>query len=182
MVRKQKDYYAIVLPVAADVNIGSPTLVVPASPKRLREKVEIFGRWFSREMRYSCVFEASDTPDKQWFTRYEAYLFHEDAEDLWDGNGTVKQRFFGACCFRWRERGNAPAYWTLQWVWLHPFFRGRGHLRDAWPIFEQKYGRFDPEGPFSCGMEIFLKKIGWLEPTHPMQSDAAQVPAPEQGG
>src|SRR5690349_11997705 len=92
---RELGYYDIVLPIAGEIEASSPTLVLPDSPIQVREAVELFAKWFRREMHYDFPqFEASETPDKPWFVRYEAYLFHEDAADLWQGDGQVKQRMF----------------------------------------------------------------------------------------
>jgi hypothetical protein len=152
MVAMATDCFTIKLPAATGLEKDSPVLVLPTSPKRLRVHVERFARYFLREMHFSSIqFEAAETPSSPGFVKYEAYLFH-------DGD-----RFFGACCFRWREWGNTPASWSLDWVWIHPFLRGRGHLKKAWAQFENKYGRFHLAQPVSCGMQIFLRKVGWLK-------------------
>jgi hypothetical protein len=157
------DYYSLSLPVATLPELESnPTLVLPSSPTIIRKRVELFAKYFKREMHFDFPqFEAAETPDKSWYVPYEAYLFHKSADDLWHGEGPIKHRFFGACCFRWREYTNAPAEWSLDWVWFHPYFRCRGHLQSAWPRFAEKYGHFDLAQPLSCGMEKFLQKINW---------------------
>lgn len=162
-----KDEYTITLPVSGDLRSPSPTLVRPESPIQIRQSVELLARYFMKEMRISGIqFDAAETRDKSWFVPYEAYLFHVDAFDVSEEENPVAQRIFGACCFRWRTWDDVPAGWTLDWIWMHPFFRARGHLRKAWPKFEQKYGKFYLQRPSSCAMESFLKKIGWLESNH----------------
>lgn len=145
------DYYTIKLPAYAGTD-PSPILVLPTSPKRLRKHVESFARYFLREMHYDGIqFEASEVPESFWFVKYEAYLFHDQSH------------FLGAGCFRWREWQNHEALWSLDWVWMHPFLRGRGHLQRAWPQFEKKYGRFHLARPVSFAMEKFLQKVGWRQ-------------------
>ena len=146
------DNYTIKLPLTRGINETSPTLVLPTSPVRHREHVECFARYFLREMHFDSIqFDATETPSSPGFVRYEAHLFH---------NGDY---FVGSSCFRWIEWKDAPPSWSLDWVWIHPFVRRRGHFAKAWPQFEQKYGRFHLARPFSCGIEIFLRKIGWLD-------------------
>lgn len=165
------DYYSLSLPVGILPGLEcSPTLVLSTSPVIMRKRVERFAKHFQREMHFDFPqFEAAETPDKSCFIPYEAFLFHTSADDLWHGEGSVKRRFFGACCFRWREWTNAPAEWSLDWVWLHPYFRSRGHLKNAWPNFEKKYGHFHLAQPLSCGMEKFLSQVGWSTHEYPKE-------------
>ncbi len=151
-------YYDIKLPVSSKTVTCSPMLILPDSPKQFREYVERFARYFLRELRTDRIqFEAAETKESMGYIPYEAYLFHDLARDLLEEDVKAKQRYFGACCFRWREWEDAPAGWSLTWIWLHPFYRGKGVLRDAWTRFEQKYVNFHVEPPYSAAMEKFLK-------------------------
>jgi hypothetical protein len=155
------DYYALTLPVSSRIDTPSPTLVLNSSSAHQRSSVERIAYHFKREMNYSFVqFESTEYPD-YGITPYEAYLFHEIAYDLMKEDAPTKYRFFGACCFRWREWSDAEASWSLDWIWFHPYFRRRNHLKKAWPEFERKYGHFHVAPPLSGGMEAFLRKIGW---------------------
>ncbi len=153
-------YYSLEPPVSTSLtNSPSPLLVVPDSPYRIRRFVETFAKHFRREFAYDFVpFEAAETPTTLGYIPYEAYLFHEVARDLLAPDYPVKHRCFGACVFRRVECENAPACWSLQWVWLHPYFRNRGYLSEIWPEFIQKYGSFNVELPLSAAMEKFLEK------------------------
>ncbi len=159
------DYYSLTLPVGVLATFErSPTLVLPTSPLLMRKRVEKFAKHFKREMNFDFPqFEASESTRDSYFVPYEAFIFHKSANDLWFGEGPVKQRFFGACCFRWREWENAPAEWSLDWIWFHPYFRSRGYLKEAWPFLEKRYGQFHIAEPLSCSMEKFLNKVGWLQ-------------------
>lgn len=111
------DYYSLSLPVAALPydDEPSPFKALPASPLRLRKYVERFALHFKREMRFDFPqFEASETPDKPYFVRWEAFLFHVTADDFWQGEGPVKRRFIGGSCCRWREwrMPPKPGRWT----------------------------------------------------------------------
>ena len=100
-------------------------------------------------------------PDTHGYVAWEAYLFHERVYENKNENDThnIRVRCFGACCFRWREWADAPAGWSLDWVWLHPYFRRRQHLTKAWRQFEQEYGCFHLAKPVSLLMQAFLRKI-----------------------
>lgn len=156
------DYYSLSLPlVTLPQGESSPSRVTEASPLSLRKHVERFAQHFKRELHYDfSQFEAAETKMSLGFVRYEAYLFHKTADDLWQGEGPIKSRFFGSCCFRWREWTDVPHEWSLDWAWFHPYFRARGHLTKAWPMFESKYGSFHLAHPLSSGMKEFLKKVG----------------------
>ena len=153
-------YYSLEPPISTSISAHpSPLLVTPSSPRRIREFVETLGKRFRRELDFDFVpFEASETPKSQGYVPYEVYLFHEVASDLFEFDKPVKHHCIGACGFRWAEWSNAPACWSLQWAWFHPYFRGRGHLSKAWPSFIQKYGNFHVQRPVSAAMEKFLEK------------------------
>lgn len=150
-----EDPYSLSLPI---VDLPShelnPLPVTDTSPIALRKHTEAFARHFKHEMQYDAVqFGATESQSDVGHVPYEAYLFHESARDQWEGPDTA--RLFGACCFRQRESG-----WSLDWVWLHPYFRARGHLAKAWQGFQWRYGdNFHIEPPISCGMQQLLKKI-----------------------
>lgn len=60
----------------------------------------------------------------------------------------------GGFIFRLREWG-----YGFQWIWLHPFVRGKGILTKHWPLLEEKFGKdFYCEPPYSKAMQAFLDK------------------------
>jgi GNAT superfamily N-acetyltransferase len=143
--------------------------VTQKSPFYQRKTVEQIARYFLRESDYDFLqFDAYDED------QYRAFLFLAETSDKYGKTMSA----IGACCFRWREYTNAPHGWALQWIWLHPFFRGKGVLKWAWPSFVEKLGDFYVEGPFSPAMEMFLSKYatglqkealimaGWVPPPH----------------
>jgi hypothetical protein len=157
-----QDKYSLSLPIAELGGEPSPLKLVPRCRRELREYIEQFALHFKREKRMDCLqFCAADIPGDADFIPWEAYLFHEMAADLWTGEGPVQRRIFGGACFRWRERENAATSWELDWVWFHPYFRSRGHLKKAWSMFEQTYGVFPVARPLSPSMKAFLEKAGW---------------------
>lgn len=114
------------------------------SPARLRRAVYTLARYGSRECGWGGPpygFEGRETDPR-------ATAF------LWEHFGILG----GACCFRWRRYTDAPPEWALQWVWLHPYWRGCGLLAEAWPYFRERFGAFVVEGPISSGMRAFLAK------------------------
>lgn len=126
----------------------------------------------------------------QFFRREFGYDFvqygHEGREDdasarayLWLGGvdgKTGDDVVVGACCFRLRTWEKLPKpIWALQWVWMHPYARNKGHLKDAWPYFCARFGEFDVEGPYSKAMCAFLSKH-WVFPQLLIDSG---IPAPD---
>jgi hypothetical protein len=169
-------YYSLNPPVSTTLSAyQSPLLVLPDSPRRIREFVETFGKYFRREFHFDFVpFEAAETPSSPGYVPYEAYLFHEVASDLFEVDKPVKHRCIGACGFRWIEWSNAPACWSFQWAWFHPYFRARGHLSKAWPSFVQRYGEFHVQQPISGAMEKFLSRYQHRQPQPINPPDAAR--------
>lgn len=62
-------------------------------------------------------------------------------------------RLYGGGCLI-----NTGTEFTLNWIWFHPFFRHRGHLKDNWSFLKKQYGDFSVTPPLSAGMEKFLSK------------------------
>lgn len=130
-----------------------PVAVTPESPMSLRREVERFAIYFRREFNYDFQqFEATGKPKKDE-KPYTAYLFTNQTN--W-----YPRVWVGACCFRWCEFTDAEARWGMQWMWLHPYFRGKGILGRAWDKFHELHGTFLCEPPFSPAMEAFIRKRG----------------------
>jgi hypothetical protein len=120
-------------------------VVTAKSNMALRVAVDNCAGYFLREHDYMRQFDRFDDDEK-----YRAYLWGEPAE------GRVA--IYGACCFRFREYKNGSAY-ALQWIWLHPYARRKGHLSAAWPYFRKRFGfgAFIAEPPYTEGMKAFLE-------------------------
>ncbi|WP_155741419.1 hypothetical protein [Burkholderia territorii] len=158
------DGYSLSLPVSRDpvFDHRSPVLVFPHDPHELRQHVELLARYFKREGHFDHMqFEADEAVADPDFVRYEAWLFHVPAWDLATEDQGTPRRMIGACCFRWREWSDLEPGWSLDWIWLHPFERDRGHLSKAWPVFEARYGAsFHVATPLSLAMQAFLIRRG----------------------
>lgn len=66
----------------------------------------------------------------------------------------------GACAFRNRLQEDNSFRWGLQWIWICPNERGKGHLTKRWSMFRERFGDFLVEPPVSDGMKAFLEKQG----------------------
>jgi hypothetical protein len=118
------------------------------SPKRERAAVEQYAKYFRREFQYDFVqYSADEEPLAD-----RAFLF---VPDPW-GWG---QRTVGACCFRRRE-DSGGSWFALAWIWLHPYWRSRGLLSNAWSYFVHRFAPFRVEPPLSPAMQGFLRRKG----------------------
>ncbi len=141
--------YTIVLP-ELELAANAVIEVTNDSPRKLQQAAFKIAEYAKREIGFDFVpFSVDD--DEQ----FVAYLFTDH------GDYAAKLRavaVFGACCFRYRKYTNAPAAWALQWVWLHPYFRNKKHLSEAWRQFKDRFGVFYVEPPFSPAMKHFLQQ------------------------
>ncbi|MEX3969780.1 hypothetical protein [Paraburkholderia caribensis] len=158
-----RDQYALSPPISRHRYLDgvSPLKVDPDAPLELRRAVETLARYFKKELGFDELqFEASETRESLGYVPYEAYIFYNTAHDRLLEDQVTPHRIFGACCFRWREWKDQEAGWSHDWVWMHPYFRRRGHLRRAWPLFQQRYGeRFHIELPLSIEMQAFANSL-----------------------
>ena len=115
------------------------------------KRVERLAQYFRREFRYDFVqwSATNDEPSARAF--------------VWVVDHWPHPVGFGACCFRWREWTDAPHGWALQWIWLHPYERGKGHLTRVWPYFRETFGDFHVERPLSSAMRAFLERHQRIE-------------------
>lgn len=65
----------------------------------------------------------------------------------------------GACAFRLRNHEGGSNWW-LDWVWVMPKERRKGHLANRWSAFRKRFGDFHLSPPVSKEMQAFLMKQG----------------------
>lgn len=139
------------------INIVMPTIVWPAgahvplavtikSPKSHRRAVWKIAQFFRREFHYDFIQYAYEGEDPD----HVAYLWVPDCK--FNGRRT---HCIGATCFRKRE---TDGFMTMDWIWIHPFWRRRGLLTAAWPYFMTEHGVFHVEKPWSDAMARFIEK------------------------
>lgn len=147
--------YCICPPKLTTLESGdTPTIVTKASPWTHRKAVEKLARYFRREFKYDFVPFRAEYGQSADDPHYEAYLFHETRYNLlYEDRDTEVVCGGAACFFRTVET------WSLNWVWFHPYFRGRGLLWKSWGSFRSRYGDFQIEEPLSPAMKSFLSKI-----------------------
>ena len=137
-------------PTEAARRIDELVCVTTKSSKRLRRAVYDIAYLFKNELDFD--FPQYGYKGQEEETSARAYLWWRSDCGYHTGLGRLAI-MFGACCFR--DRGD---HWGLQWVWVHPYERRKGHLSRAWPYFGERFGVFVPETPFSTAMVSFLKK------------------------
>ena len=91
------------------------------------------------------------------------YIFLKNNLNLKNISDKTKSLAIGACCFRRKPFGNNKYYWSLDWIWLHPYFRHQHILSGYWETFMDTYQGFYVEPPYSLEMQSFLAKINWDE-------------------
>lgn len=120
-------------------------------PLATRKALYQFAVYFRREFRYDFV-QYSVEDDGANLDHMVAFLFYEH-------DWATKNTAYGGCIFRYRcNWTNVDPHWALQWIWLHPYERGRGRLTNVWGYFEEKFGNFVVEEPLSSAMKAFLDK------------------------
>ena len=149
---------------------NAPFLVVgPQSPLSWLKAVEEMAYYFKRELKFEFPTFTAEERFKSELHRDRVLVFYKT--EILDHNPTPKNpkdftnayTFFGAIGVRWRQRENAPASWSLPWVWLHPYERRQGHLTKAWPFLLKMFPKFSVEPPISPAMTSFLKKVGYTK-------------------
>lgn len=119
-------------------------LVRSDSAKAHHNLVEKIAGFFNRETGWGLLYAASETYSA--FER-EAWLFiNTDYQPC------------GACCFRKRTLESGQQRWHMHWIWLHPYARDKGLLKEALPGFDARYGDWAIEGPYSRTMRVFIAK------------------------
>lgn len=116
-----------------------------ASPKWKRSAMYERARQFKREFGYD--FLQWEPPER--IDPYAVGFLFSDAEG----------RIVGACAFRPATPGEPT--WRLDWIWMCPSERRKGHLSRQWDRFEQRFGRFAISEPISPAMTSFLQKRGF---------------------
>jgi hypothetical protein len=141
-----------------DLHSNAPTLVTQWSLLTYRKALEQIARYFQREFGYDFLqYEAGEEEELM-----RGFLWCQGEYDY--GYGSRRgELVLGGAVFRWREWSDAEASWALAWVWLHPYARNNGLLSRAWPYFQQRFGQFIIEPPWSPAMHAFLNHKGRIK-------------------
>jgi hypothetical protein len=131
----------------------NPIRITHKSPVLYRKAVYKIACFFRREFGYDFVQYGDE--GKEDDPSHVAFLWiHPETE----GSSRFRIPCIGASCFRYHERTDHPADYSMQWVWFHPYWRRRGLLSKSWPDFKLEFGDFVCEQPISEAMSRFLEK------------------------
>lgn len=155
-------------------------LIVSAdSDKRLKVATEKIARFFFWEMGFDSIqFLASEWTRIPGYSppRYDqtdeslrAFLWYDNSSEYYSAG---RWPIIGGCCFR-RPVQHIP--WRLDWIWLHPFARGKKKLERAWPYFNKMFGHFFVMPPVSKAMYEFLQKQGFSQPKLPEEQETPET-------
>jgi hypothetical protein len=153
-------------------------IVSAASDKRLKVATEKIARFFFWEMGFDSIqFLASEWTRIPGYSppRYDqtdeslrAFLWYDNSSEYYSAG---RWPIIGGCCFR-RPVQHIP--WRLDWIWLHPFARGKKKLERAWPCFNKMFGHFFVMPPVSKVMYKFLQKQGISQPMLPEEQETPE--------
>lgn len=127
--------------------------VTKESSMHLKKAVLRLATFFKRENDYDFI--QFSILEKEGYT---VRIFYRRKYN--NKRGLYGSEIYGAACFRERNSlGGIPTKWSLQWVWLHPYFRSKGILKNSWPQLLKDFGaEFFVETPYTHTMLAFLKK------------------------
>lgn len=122
-------------------------LVTAQSPSWKHKEIYYRALAFKREFKYDFVQWKSPKGDND--PNVHGFLLSND-------NCAV----IGGCAFRQRITPDGKKLWVLDWVWICPSERRKGHLAKRWKLFRERFGDFLVEPPVSKEMLNFLHKRG----------------------
>lgn len=120
------------------------------SIEQWKAHLAVIARYFKKEMKFDNLQFDESMYDNEDFV---GFLFLERAMDLVAHEDHYPNRVVGGGVLV--EHG---ASYELDWVWLHPFSRNRGLLRNSWKTFARRFGQFSVATPLSVQMSAFLEK------------------------
>lgn len=103
---------------------------------------------FKREFKYDFI--AWDITGKD--ATAHGFLFNDDTGTF--GHGAIA----GACSIFWTRFVDAPAQWSMGWVWIAPQARRKGLLSRRWPMLKKRFDDFYLSPPLSDAMAAFVQK------------------------
>lgn len=113
--------------------------------------VEQLARYFQREFNYDFLPYTVGEHMHEGDSRIQPYLFFSSQE-----YNDIVARPIGACGFMLPRDYE---HCVMNWVWMHPYARRKGHLTKVWPYFRRRYEDFRIMTPLSESMDAFLKKM-----------------------
>ena len=125
----------------------APELVTSKSPPWKHKEMYVRALAFKREFNYDFVQWQGDKGDSD--PCVHGFLFTDESGSI-----------VGACSFRRRKKKESEHYWELDWIWICPKERRKGHLSSRWKALRSRFGNFCVAYPVSDDMKAFLAKQG----------------------
>ncbi|MCK7460202.1 hypothetical protein [Idiomarina aminovorans] len=138
----------IIRPIPAPLTLHFDEIITINSPLWQKQACVALRRYQAKECNDGFHWDESD---EGW----QNTVIHPVLDEirLCDGKG-VRECLIGQVTM---ELSPDETYY-LSTVWLHPFYRRRGKLRNLWPELKEKYGDFEVEQP-NDNMSAFLASI-----------------------
>ena len=128
-------------------------MVTKKSPATYKKAVETCAGIVAREQNWDRRLYTADEYVRTEYKRPEDVATDARLRAfLWFSGKPGSCKVFGAAAFRVLRKD--PSLWNLQWAWLLPDQRRKGHLTVAWPFFKSMFGLFVVEKPWSPAMQV----------------------------
>ena len=112
------------------------------SSSELKELLYTFAKCFTKELEHESAYEYSFKNDSD----YQAFLFVEEG------------KMIGGCAFHDLIPGSDCSMPKLQWVWLIPSKRRKGHFQGLWDEFTGDLNQMAIGCPIEELMQAFINK------------------------
>ncbi|MBN8107185.1 hypothetical protein [Vibrio vulnificus] len=153
--------YTIELPII-ETDIDYSTVCISMlfidadSPQELKEGLEQIALYFKREFRYDCTQYSAEAHSNAMKNDSIGLIFYDAAiDETTEAHLGIPLRVLGGGCFK--KIGDCEA-WCLDWIWIHPYERGKGLLSSHWSEIEEQFGKVLFSNPLSKAMTAFITK------------------------
>ncbi len=143
----------IIRPQKAKINYQFDSWITTNSPTWQKKSLVQIRRYQAIECNDGFFMDESD----QCWKQIEIYPFIDEFYD--EKRNIMREWLIGGACF-YKEDDDTV---DLHFCWIHPFYRNKGLLKKAWPIFKKRFGHFSISEPISKSFQGFLYSIGHSE-------------------
>jgi hypothetical protein len=142
------NYYDIVLPKVESLSDNSKAIIRIEKSKPSFEELACIAcrcaRYFHREVDMHAVppYEIDEGVDEE---HKNTYILMRDNQPL------------GAFCMRKQYYKHAIETWALDWVWIHPYARGKGFMDLIVKLLDEEYDNWFLSTPLSPAMQAYVR-------------------------
>lgn len=158
MVWSNTKKYNIILPAIScelarkQKALGEDVFLVIKPTQNLAIALAKVAKYFQREGGYDfCTLFNYGlmylNPHRERIVFFSEFFQDEDSKDF-----TFKYMIYGVARFIRDED-----FWSLDWVWLHPYKRNKGILSQAWSSLQKEFGDFTVIQPNSAVRRVIQK-------------------------